>query len=66
LTLFLQSGREGGHRKGEGPLLSDGKGGRVRQTGMGVKFSQIASVDSDRIKLYPGKLREGVAVAIKS
>ena len=68
LTLLLHNG-QGGDISIKGKVLycHDGKGGKVRQTGMGVKFTQIASVDSDKIKAFiREKLREGVAVAIKS
>jgi CheY-like chemotaxis protein len=68
MTLFLHNW-PGGEISIKGKVLycHDGKGGRVRQTGMGVKFTQIASVDSDRIKAFiRDKLREGVAVAITS
>jgi len=68
MTLFLHD-RPGGAISLKGKILycHDGKGEKVRQTGMGVKFTQIASEDSDRIEAFiREKLREGVAVAIKS
>jgi hypothetical protein len=68
MKLFLHSG-PGGEIAVKGKVLycHDGKVDRVRQTGMGVKFTRITSVDSDKIKVFiRDKLREGVAVAIKA
>jgi CheY-like chemotaxis protein len=68
MTLLLHSG-QGGEISLKGKILycHDGKSGRVRQNGMGVKFTQITSADSDKIRAFiREKLREGVAVAIKS
>jgi CheY-like chemotaxis protein len=68
LMLVLHKG-PGGEIPIKGKVLycHDGKGGRVRQTGMGVKFTQIASGDSDKIRSFiREKLREGVAIAIRS
>lgn len=68
LTLFLHNG-PGGAITAKGKVLycHDGKSGRVRQSGMGVKFTQIAAGDCEKIKAFiRKKLREGVAVAIKS
>ena len=66
MKLFLHTG-PGGEIAVKGKVLycHDGKVDRVRQTGMGVKFTKITSVDSDKIKAFiRDKLREGVAVAI--
>jgi hypothetical protein len=54
-------------QKGKVLYCHDGKVDRVRQTDMGVKFTKITSVDSDKIKVFiRDKLREGGAVAIKA
>jgi len=68
LTLFLHNAWGGSlSLKGKVLYCHDGKGGNVRQTGMGVKFTQIAPGDSDRIKTFiRNKLREGDAVPVQS
>ena len=68
LTLSLHNGWGGSMTvKGKVLYCHDGKGGNVRQTGMGVKFTQIAPGDSDRIKTFiRNKLRDGAAVPVQS